>query len=299
MLIWQPALTKRLSDFNASVDKAGGISSFNPKQREAYDIAMKGFADNQAYINRLDAAASAQLAQDGIDFLKIYALTAGVLAGGAGLYTAGATVAGGGSLSATGYALTVTGADVAQGSVRALYRGDLNLTTLGGNGITWGAEASGYNRFAGYTVDGERTYALANLGLVGKQVINYGARYLTARGAPTFAAEGAPEAIVYRSAHPESAQHILDAQAAGHPIELTIDRSGALSNRASALEGYAKIPGKHLDEYPPAMFKEGGAGASVRGISPSDNMGAGASIGNQIRRLPDGTVVRIIVKDGK
>ncbi|WP_423815646.1 NucA/NucB deoxyribonuclease domain-containing protein [Ralstonia solanacearum species complex bacterium KE056] len=52
-----------------------------------------------------------------------------------------------------------------------------------------------------------------------------------------------------------------------------------------------------LDEYPPAMFKEGGAGASVRAISPRDNMSAGACIGNACRGLPDGTRVRINVGD--
>jgi hypothetical protein len=106
MLIWQPALTKRLSDFNASVDKAGGISSFNPKQREAYDIAMEGFADNQAYIDRLDAAASAQLAQDGIDFLKIYAITAATMAGG---YGVNALIAGSALKGASAYGATFVG----------------------------------------------------------------------------------------------------------------------------------------------------------------------------------------------
>ena len=105
-----------------------------------------------------------------------------------------------------------------------------------------------------------------------------------------------PEAVVRRSSHPESAQHILDAQAAGHPITLTIDRNGALSNRADSLRGYSKVPMKQLDEYPPAMFREGGVGASVRPISPSDNMGSGASIGNQLRKFPDGTKVRFVVR---
>ena len=42
---------------------------------------------------------------------------------------------------------------------------------------------------------------------------------------------------------------------------------------------------KDRDEWPMAMFKEGGEGASVRYIDPSDNRGAGSSIGNA---LPDG-----------
>jgi filamentous hemagglutinin len=57
------------------------------------------------------------------------------------------------------------------------------------------------------------------------------------------------------------------------------------------------VPGKHLDEYPPAMFKEGGAGASVRAIKPRDNLSGGACIGNACRGLPNGTRVRIRVED--
>lgn len=52
---------------------------------------------------------------------------------------------------------------------------------------------------------------------------------------------------------------------------------------------------RQLDEYPPAMFREGGAGSSVRPVSPADNMGAGASIGNQCRGLACGSQVRIVV----
>lgn len=43
------------------------------------------------------------------------------------------------------------------------------------------------------------------------------------------------------------------------------------------------------------MFEEGGAGASVRYIDPSDNMGAGACLGNLCRPYRDGTRVRIVV----
>ncbi|WP_165373848.1 NucA/NucB deoxyribonuclease domain-containing protein [Sorangium cellulosum] len=71
---------------------------------------------------------------------------------------------------------------------------------------------------------------------------------------------------------------------------------GAAARRAEALSGYARVPGKQLDEYPPAMFREGGSGASVRPVSPADNMGAGACIGNQCRGIPDGTRIRIIVE---
>ncbi|MBK7717164.1 MAG: hypothetical protein IPI38_17430 [Gemmatimonadetes bacterium] len=49
------------------------------------------------------------------------------------------------------------------------------------------------------------------------------------------------------------------------------------------------------DEYPPAILNTGGTGASVRYVTPSDNRGAGASIGNQLRQVPDGSYVSITV----
>ncbi len=45
------------------------------------------------------------------------------------------------------------------------------------------------------------------------------------------------------------------------------------------------------------MFKEGGAGASVRPINPKNNMGAGACIGNACRGLANGKKVKIKVTD--
>ena len=106
-------------------------------------------------------------------------------------------------------------------------------------------------------------------------------------------------ATVYidRERFPESAAHIDDAQSGtsyrGHgntaypgqqPSELTIDRGGANQNRTESLRGLPTERGYDRDEYPPAVFKEGGEGASVRYINPSDNRGAGASMGNQMRR---------------
>jgi len=78
---------------------------------------------------------------------------------------------------------------------------------------------------------------------------------------------------------------------------LTIDRAGASANRQASTDALDKVTGKHLDEYPPAMFNEGGAGASVRPISPRDNMSSGACIGNACRGLPDGTRVQIKIGD--
>jgi filamentous hemagglutinin len=88
---------------------------------------------------------------------------------------------------------------------------------------------------------------------------------------------------------------MLDAQAAGQPDILTIDRLGADANRAAAIGGLPKVPGMQLDEYPPAMFSEGGAGASVRPITQSNNMSIGAYIGNCCRFLPNGSQVQLKV----
>jgi len=88
---------------------------------------------------------------------------------------------------------------------------------------------------------------------------------------------------------------ILDAQAAGYPNVLTLEREGAAASRAESMQGIPKIEFKHLDEYPPAIFRENGGQAAVRPISPRDNMGAGARIGNQLRGVPNGQTVRIKV----
>lgn len=106
----------------------------------------------------------------------------------------------------------------------------------------------------------------------------------------------AKDVVVSSSKYPETSQHIREAIQAGHPDVLTINRSQASARRAAALEGYKKVPNKQLDEYPPAMFKEGGQGASVKAVNPSDNMGAGACIGNQCRGLVDGSKIKITVE---
>ena len=104
------------------------------------------------------------------------------------------------------------------------------------------------------------------------------------------------DVVVSRSKYPTAAAHIADAQRAGYPSVLTINRAGAKANRAAALAGQQKVPGKHLDEYPLAMFEEGGRGASVRPIDPYDNQASGACIQRQCANLPDGAQVRIIVE---
>ena len=107
---------------------------------------------------------------------------------------------------------------------------------------------------------------------------------------------------ISRKKYPESAKHIEDAQKNGKPNILTIyDQNGAKNNRKESLKGVKIEKGKDRDEYPPAMFQEGGKGASVRKITPRDNRGAGASIGNQCRnpppKLEKGQKVKIILVD--
>ncbi|SKA80491.1 Deoxyribonuclease NucA/NucB [Pantoea ananatis] len=105
--------------------------------------------------------------------------------------------------------------------------------------------------------------------------------------------EGVTTVVVDKSKYPEAAQHIEDAQNSGHPLTMTIDSPGAAKRRREALKDTQPVPCKDRDEYPPAMFKEGGAGSSVRQVNPSDNRGAGACIGIKCRGLPDGTTVII------
>lgn len=44
-----------------------------------------------------------------------------------------------------------------------------------------------------------------------------------------------------------------------------------------------------------SMFKEGGSGADIRNISPSDNRGAGSSIGRALSNIADGKKIKFIV----
>lgn len=110
--------------------------------------------------------------------------------------------------------------------------------------------------------------------------------------------KAAPAVVkVSRVAHPESAAHIERAQAAGKPSTLTVDRAGAAARRREALKGTPTRKGTDRDEYPPAMFSEGGKGSSKEYVHPSDNRGSGASIGRQCRRLKNGDNVVIVVCD--
>ncbi len=101
---------------------------------------------------------------------------------------------------------------------------------------------------------------------------------------------------VSKSKHPESHQHLEDAIANGTNTSGTIDRKGASQRRRENLKGTKPEKGKDRDEVPPAVIDNGGTGTSVKPIDPSDNRGAGGSIGQQIKNLPDGTKVRVVPK---
>ncbi|MET3208967.1 UNVERIFIED_CONTAM: hypothetical protein ABIC26_001907 [Paenibacillus sp. PvR008] len=97
------------------------------------------------------------------------------------------------------------------------------------------------------------------------------------------------------SRYPETGAHIKDAIATGYSSVCTIDRDGAEENRRESLKGYPTKKGYDRDEWPMAMCAEGGAGADIRYISPSDNRGAGSWVSHQVEDYPDGTRVKFIV----
>jgi hypothetical protein len=84
------------------------------------------------------------------------------------------------------------------------------------------------------------------------------------------------------SRYPETTDHISDAIAAGEASLLHIDRDHEDQHRDESLANYPPRSGYDRDEYPPAMSREGGTGADVRYIDPSDNRGAGATMGNAL-----------------
>lgn len=95
--------------------------------------------------------------------------------------------------------------------------------------------------------------------------------------------------------YPETAAHVQSAIEKGHSDICTIDRDGAEENREESLHDIPTKEGYDRDEWPMAMCREGGAGAHVEYIDPSDNRGAGSWVSNQIREYPDGTRIKFVV----
>jgi hypothetical protein len=94
--------------------------------------------------------------------------------------------------------------------------------------------------------------------------------------------------------YPAAAGHVADAQAAGQPDVLTVDRAGAADRRKQATGGVGTQTGTDRDEYPPAVTAQGGKDASVRRIPSPDYRGAGETLGQQIKDVPNGGTIRII-----
>jgi hypothetical protein len=95
--------------------------------------------------------------------------------------------------------------------------------------------------------------------------------------------------------YPYTADHIVDAIAAGEPRILHLDRAGADANREESLDGIPTRDGYDRDEMPPAVSREGGAGADVRYVPSADNRGAGAAMGEQLEPYCDRQAFRLKV----
>lgn len=101
--------------------------------------------------------------------------------------------------------------------------------------------------------------------------------------------------VVDSSRYPQTAEHIRVAQRMGFPSVLTIDRDNAADRRKASLEGVRVNRMYDRDEYPCAVFREGGSGADVVYVEGSDNRGAGSYMRWQMQNMPDGAQVRIRV----
>lgn len=101
--------------------------------------------------------------------------------------------------------------------------------------------------------------------------------------------------IVDSSKYPQTAEHIRLAQTMGFPEFVTLSRADAAERRKASLADVKASPIYDRDEWPMAVFEEGGQGANVVYIEGRDNRGAGSSIGWQMRGFPDGSIVRVRV----
>jgi len=124
---------------------------------------------------------------------------------------------------------------------------------------------------------------------------------------------GSPQITLSQSRNPEAAQHILDAQTAGFPKVVQLERGDTAktdSRRTRSQNAYKKNGGKlatstqDLDEYPPAstVFRYNSGLSSVRPISSSDNRSAGSytrqqwsSYGKRGNKIEDGSLIEFHV----
>ncbi len=108
---------------------------------------------------------------------------------------------------------------------------------------------------------------------------------------------GIDDAFLPKNRYPEAASTLEEAREAGQPSLNHWDPDLADFRRAGSLRPYPTQTGFDRDEYPMASTQEGGAGAYVKYINPSDNRGAGRFIANQMRGVPNGTPFTIHIID--
>lgn len=103
-------------------------------------------------------------------------------------------------------------------------------------------------------------------------------------------------AFLPKNRYPQTAAHIQDLEGSvtetGH-----WDPAWSDYNREGSLEGFPTRPGFDRDEWPMAASQEGGPGADIRYIDPSDNRGAGSFIAKQLAYLERGAPFRIEIID--
>lgn len=107
---------------------------------------------------------------------------------------------------------------------------------------------------------------------------------------------GRPEyyvVIVDSTKYPQTAEHIRIAIKKGMPEYVTLGRDEASDRRKESLKGIKTRPEYDRDEWPMACFIEGGAGADVCYIDRGDNRGSGSNIGQQMRGIPNGSMIRL------
>jgi hypothetical protein len=100
---------------------------------------------------------------------------------------------------------------------------------------------------------------------------------------------------ISQTKYPALLRHIRTATRAGWPALLTINRDGADERRDQLLDDghYPTRPGMDRDEWPMA-FARADWRAHVAYVPSRQNRGAGASIGQKLRRYCDGTRFRVV-----
>lgn len=109
--------------------------------------------------------------------------------------------------------------------------------------------------------------------------------------APPSACERTKLAVVVNlddTKHAGTISHVRRALDSGQPRYLHIDRPGRELRRRASLRGTPTREGFDRDEYPPALAAEGGAGADIAYVTPSDNRSAGSKLGNSLSSYCDG-----------